>query len=165
MQSFYQARVSNLAGQEASATVALTTASSNVSQLTQQRDSVNRRSPTDTEMVNMMKYQQAYTASAKVVQAMNDMLGDADQRSDVQQLTSPIIPLFSGKVSERARSQGTMRVTDSLQTSTLLNNVQTSLSNYNTIQQQLSTGKKLNHLSDRPDRRVAVEGAARGAGR
>jgi flagellar hook-associated protein 3 FlgL len=43
-----------------------------------------------------------------------------------------------------------MRVTDSLQTDTLMNNVQTSLSNYNTIEQQLSTGKKLNELSDDP---------------
>jgi flagellar hook-associated protein 1 FlgK len=74
MQGFYQASVSNLAGQEASAASALTTASSNVTQLTQQRDSVSGVS-TDAEMVNMMKYQQAYTASAKVVQTMNDMLG------------------------------------------------------------------------------------------
>ena len=43
-----------------------------------------------------------------------------------------------------------MRVTDSLQTNTLMNNVETSLSNYNLVQQQISTGKKLNHLSDDP---------------
>ncbi len=43
-----------------------------------------------------------------------------------------------------------MRVTDSLQTNLLMNNVETSLSGYNLVQQQISTGKKLNHLSDDP---------------
>ncbi len=72
-QSFYQARVANLAGQTASATSAQTTAASNQSQLTQQRDSVTGVS-TDNEMINMMKYQQAYEASAKVVNTMDGML-------------------------------------------------------------------------------------------
>ena len=43
-----------------------------------------------------------------------------------------------------------MRVTDSLQTNTLMNNIENSLSNYNLIQQQISTGKRLNHMSDDP---------------
>ncbi len=43
-----------------------------------------------------------------------------------------------------------MRITDSLVTSSLLNNIESGLSNYNTIQQQISTGKQLNTMSDDP---------------
>ena len=73
LQGFYQGSISNMAGQAASATTAQTTASSNLNQLTQQRDSVTGVS-TDNEMVNMMKYQSAYEASAKVVNTMDSML-------------------------------------------------------------------------------------------
>lgn len=43
-----------------------------------------------------------------------------------------------------------MRVTDSLRTENILNNIEAGLSNYNTVQQQISTGKKLNQMSDDP---------------
>lgn len=43
-----------------------------------------------------------------------------------------------------------MRITDSLTTNDLLQNVQSSLSNYNQIQQEISTGKSLNTMSDNP---------------
>lgn len=74
LQGFYQARISNLGGQGAATKTALDSATANVHQLTQQRDSVIGVS-TDNEMVNMMKYQRAYEASAKVVQTMDGMLG------------------------------------------------------------------------------------------
>jgi len=45
-----------------------------LTQLTRQRESVSGVS-TDSEMVNMLKYQRAYQASARVVQTMDDMVG------------------------------------------------------------------------------------------
>ena len=74
LQGYYQATVSDAGGRAASALSATTTASATLTQLTQQRASVTGVS-TDAEMVNMMKYQRAYQASAKVVQTMDDMIG------------------------------------------------------------------------------------------
>lgn len=73
LQGFYQQRITNLGAQTASANTALGSATANASQLSSQRDSISGVS-TDTEMVNMMKYQQSYAASARVVQTMNSML-------------------------------------------------------------------------------------------
>ncbi len=71
---YYQATVSDAGGRAASTKSATQTASATLSQLTQQRASATGVS-TDAEMVNMMKYQRAYQASAKVVQTMDDMIG------------------------------------------------------------------------------------------
>lgn len=73
LQGFYQQRITNLGAQTASANTALGSTTSNANQLSQQRDSISGVS-TDAEMVNMMKYQQSYAASARVVQTMNSML-------------------------------------------------------------------------------------------
>lgn len=43
-----------------------------------------------------------------------------------------------------------MRVTDSLTTNNLMNNIETSLNNYTKVQQEISTGKSMNHISDNP---------------
>ena len=43
-----------------------------------------------------------------------------------------------------------MRITDSLTENTLENNVNTSLTSYNKVTQQISTGKQLTQLSDNP---------------
>ena len=51
-----------------------TSAGASLTQLTQQRDSVTGVS-TDSEMINMMKYQRAYQASARFVQTSDDMIG------------------------------------------------------------------------------------------
>lgn len=73
-QAFYQQSVSNVGGQSAAAKTAADSAAANVAQLQQQRASVSGVS-TDTEMVNMLKYQRAYEAAAKVVKTMDDMIG------------------------------------------------------------------------------------------
>jgi flagellar hook-associated protein 1 FlgK len=70
---FYQNVVSNAGAKSASAKTASDSAQANLTQLTQQRSSVSGVS-TDTEMVNMMKYQRAYEASARVVTTMDSML-------------------------------------------------------------------------------------------
>ena len=74
IQGFYQQTVSDAGGRAASATSASASAGAALTQLTQQRDSVTGVS-TDSEMVNLLKYQRAYQASAKVVQTMDDMVG------------------------------------------------------------------------------------------
>ena len=74
LQNFYQQTVSDAGGRAASAKTATASAQANTTQLTKQRDSVTGVS-TDDEMVNMMKYQRAYQASARVVQTMDDMVG------------------------------------------------------------------------------------------
>ena len=74
LQGFYQQTVSDAGGRAASARSASQSAGATLTQLTQQRDSVTGVS-TDDEMVNMLKYQRAYQASARVVQTMDDMVG------------------------------------------------------------------------------------------
>lgn len=74
LQNFYQQVVSDAGGRAASAKSGAASASATLTQLTQQRDSVTGVS-TDSEMVNMMKYQRAYQASARVIQTMDDMIG------------------------------------------------------------------------------------------
>jgi len=71
---YYQQTVSDAGGKAASAKTASDSAGASLTQLTKQRDSVTGV-VTDTEMVNMMKYQRAYQASARVVQTMDDMIG------------------------------------------------------------------------------------------
>ncbi len=73
LQSFYQRSVSGLGGESAAAQTATDSAAANVGQLQQQRASVSGVS-TDTEMVNMLKYQRSYEASAKVIKTMDDMV-------------------------------------------------------------------------------------------
>ncbi len=73
LQAFYQKSVSGLGGQSAAAQTATDSANANANQLQQQRASVSGVS-TDTEMVNMLKYQRAYEASAKVIKTMDDMV-------------------------------------------------------------------------------------------
>ena len=73
-QGFYQAFVTNLAGQTAGANASLANASATASQLSTQRDSVSGVS-TDDEMVNMLKYQRGYQAAARVISTANDMIG------------------------------------------------------------------------------------------
>ncbi len=74
IQGFYQQIVTDTGGRAASATSATASAGAVLTQLTQQRSSVTGVS-TDDEMVNMLKYQRAYQASARVVQTMDDMVG------------------------------------------------------------------------------------------
>lgn len=66
--------MSSLGGLSAAAKTAVASAGANLDQLTQQRDSVTGVS-TDAEMVNMLKFQRAYEASARVVKTMDEMLG------------------------------------------------------------------------------------------
>ncbi len=73
LQGFYQRSVSGLGGQSASAQTATDSANANVGQLQQQRAGVSGVS-TDSEMVNMLKYQRSYEASAKVIKTMDDMI-------------------------------------------------------------------------------------------
>ncbi len=73
LQSYYQRSVSGLGGESAAASTATDSADANVNQLQQQRASVSGVS-TDTEMVNMLKYQRSYEASAKVIKTMDDMV-------------------------------------------------------------------------------------------
>jgi flagellar hook-associated protein 1 FlgK len=74
LQGFYQQTVSDAGGRAASARSASASAGATLTQLGQQRSSVMGVS-TDSEMVNMLKYQRAYQASARVVQTMDDMVG------------------------------------------------------------------------------------------
>lgn len=73
LQAFYQKSVSGLGGQSAAAQTATDSANANINQLQQQRASVSGVS-TDTEMVNMLRYQRSYEASAKVIKTMDDMV-------------------------------------------------------------------------------------------
>ncbi len=74
LQGFYQKTVSDAGGRAASAKSASDSAGATLTQLTQQRNSVTGVS-TDSEMINMLRYQRAYQASARVVQTMDDMVG------------------------------------------------------------------------------------------
>lgn len=74
LQGFYQQTVSDAGGRAATAKSASASAGATLTQLTRQRESVSGVS-TDSEMVNMLKYQRAYQASARVVQTMDDMVG------------------------------------------------------------------------------------------
>ena len=74
LSGFYQGTVSDAGGRTAAAKSAAAAAKATLTQLSQQRDSVTGVS-TDSEMVNMLKYQRAYQASARVVQTMDDMIG------------------------------------------------------------------------------------------
>ena len=72
--NYYKQTVADAGGRAASASTASDSAGASLTQLGKQRDSVTGV-VTDTEMVNMMKYQRAYQASARVVQTMDDMVG------------------------------------------------------------------------------------------
>jgi flagellar hook-associated protein 1 FlgK len=72
--SYYQQTVSDAGGRAASASSAAASATASVTQLTQQRDSVTGVS-TDSEMINMMKYQRAYQAAARFISTSDDMIG------------------------------------------------------------------------------------------
>ena len=74
LQGYYQQTVSDAGGRAAGAKSASASAGATLTQLTQQRSSVTGVS-TDSEMVNMLRYQRAYQASARVVQTMDDMVG------------------------------------------------------------------------------------------
>ena len=74
LQGFYQQTVSDAGGRAATAKSASASAGATLTQLTQQRESVSGVS-TDSEMVNMLKYQRAYQASARFVQTADDMIG------------------------------------------------------------------------------------------
>lgn len=74
LQGFYQNRVSDAAGKAATAKTAGDSATASATQLGRQRDSVTGVS-SDTEMVNMLKYQRSYQASARVVKTMDEMVG------------------------------------------------------------------------------------------
>ncbi len=74
LQGFYQQLVTDTGGRAATAKSAAASSGAVLTQLTQQRSSVTGVS-TDDEMVNMLKYQRAYQASARVVQTMDDMIG------------------------------------------------------------------------------------------
>ncbi len=70
---YYQNLVTTAGSQAATTKTALTSAQAGQTQSTQQRDSVTGVS-TDQEMINMLQYQRAYQASARVVQTMDSML-------------------------------------------------------------------------------------------
>ena len=72
--NYYQQTVSDAGGKAASAKTATESTSASLTQLNQQRDSVTGV-VTDTEMVNMMKYQRAYQASAQYIQIADGMIG------------------------------------------------------------------------------------------
>lgn len=74
LQGFFQTRVSNLAGQTSASTTQADSSTANLNQLSNQRDGVTGVS-TDTELANMLKYQRAYEASARVVKTMDEMIG------------------------------------------------------------------------------------------
>ena len=74
LRGYYQQTVSDAGGRAASATTAAQGAAASTAQLTQQRDSVTGVS-TDSEMINMMKYQRAYQAAARFITTSDDMIG------------------------------------------------------------------------------------------
>lgn len=73
LSGFYQERIADLGARTAAAKTAATSSASSLSQLSQQKASVTGVS-TDSEMINMLKYQRGYEASAKVVKTMDDMI-------------------------------------------------------------------------------------------
>ena len=74
IQSFYQATVSDAGSRAAAALSGAGTAQANYTQLSNQRSSETGVS-TDTELSNMLKYQRAYQAAARVVTTADDMIG------------------------------------------------------------------------------------------
>ncbi len=72
--NYYQQTVSDAGGKAASAKTATESTAASLTQLGQQRDSVTGV-VTDTEMVNMMKYQRSYQASAQYIQIADGMIG------------------------------------------------------------------------------------------
>jgi flagellar hook-associated protein 1 FlgK len=70
---YYQTVVTTTGSKAATTQTALTSAQASQTQATQQLDSVTGVS-TDQEMINLLQYQSAYQASAKVVQTMDSML-------------------------------------------------------------------------------------------
>lgn len=74
LQSFYQETVSTAGGQASAALAGQRTAQAGYTQLSNSRASETGVS-TDTELANMMKYQRAYQASARVITTVDDMIG------------------------------------------------------------------------------------------
>ena len=74
LQGFYQQVVSDAGGRAASLKTAADSAQAGATQLGRQRDSVTGVS-TDTELANLLQYQRAYQASARVIQTADDMVG------------------------------------------------------------------------------------------
>ncbi len=74
IQGFYQQVVSDAGGRAASAKTATDSAQAGATQLGRQRDSVTGVS-TDTELANLLQFQRAYQASARVIQTADDMVG------------------------------------------------------------------------------------------
>ena len=74
IQSFYQQTVSAAGGEAAAALAGAGTAQAGYTQFSNQRASETGVS-TDTELANMMKYQRAYQAAARVITTADDMIG------------------------------------------------------------------------------------------
>ncbi len=74
IQSFYHQTVSDAGSRAATAQSGTATASAGYTQLSNQRLSSTGVS-TDTELTNLLKYQRAYQASARVVSVSDDLLG------------------------------------------------------------------------------------------
>lgn len=74
IQGFYQQVVSDAGGRAASLKTATDSAQAVDTQLGRQRDSVTGVS-TDTELANLLQFQRAYQASARVIQTADDMVG------------------------------------------------------------------------------------------
>jgi len=73
IQNYYQQTVADAGGRAATAKTAAAGADANLSQINNQLSAVTGV-VTDTEMVNLMKYQRAYQASARFIQTADDML-------------------------------------------------------------------------------------------
>ncbi|BDI28299.1 flagellar hook-associated protein 1 [Capsulimonas corticalis] len=71
---FYEERIADLGARTDAAKTAAASSASSLSQLSQQKASVTGVS-TDSEMINMLKFQRGYEAAAKVVKTMDDMVG------------------------------------------------------------------------------------------
>ena len=74
IQSFYQGTVSTAGGQAAAALAGQKTAQAGYTQFSNSRSSETGVS-TDTELANLLKYQRAYQASARVITTSDDMIG------------------------------------------------------------------------------------------
>lgn len=74
IQSYYQATVSDAGSRAAAALSGAGTAQAGYTQLSNQRLSETGVS-TDTELANMLKYQRAYQAAARVITTADDMIG------------------------------------------------------------------------------------------
>lgn len=74
IQSYYQSTVSDAGSRASAALSGLGTAQAGYTQLSNQRSSETGVS-TDTELANMLKYQRAYQAAARVITTADDMIG------------------------------------------------------------------------------------------